>query len=420
MTFTITPQSEFNIFAFGNGWVPDELLPKAKGQIQMLENAILEADSKLYKLRMKIGELKCVKDREEATKETFMSQLEAYRSLLSPFRRAPNEIIAKIIEFTLSNPYLLNYSDRRRLRMSISVCRRWRDAALQSPELWRGLDLVLPEDFRGTAEWDIPALLTMWFKRGGEGAPLRLKIKGDASLRTVSLFSPTPYITQFILSFIVGNPHWTELDISCFSTVITLEIVTSPSSFPTRRLALSFPSAAHAELPIERTVKLSGQTFPRLASLYLEGNIPRRLAIQLPSLVTLHLHNWTGHGTSLLSSLSDENLPQLRELVLEDLWLMFSNSAPKHHVLVHSTLERLVIIGSRTVNVLTQVSFPGLQTLRLCRVDYDQNALKDMVESFTAQLPDTFQTLWLEGSSLLPQVADLNAIVERHQTRIGG
>ncbi|KAF6750748.1 hypothetical protein DFP72DRAFT_778175, partial [Ephemerocybe angulata] len=62
-------------------------------------------------------------------------ELKGYRSILSPIRRLPLEILGEIFKYNF--PTFLNSFDRKRLRNLGRVCQRWRDALRSVPSLWK-------------------------------------------------------------------------------------------------------------------------------------------------------------------------------------------------------------------------------------------------------------------------------------------
>ncbi|KAF5330023.1 hypothetical protein D9611_014513 [Ephemerocybe angulata] len=66
-------------------------------------------------------------------------ELKGYRSILSPIRRLPLEILGEIFKYNF--PTFLNSFDRKRLRNLGRVCQRWRDALRSVPSLWKGVIL---------------------------------------------------------------------------------------------------------------------------------------------------------------------------------------------------------------------------------------------------------------------------------------
>ncbi|KIK54896.1 hypothetical protein GYMLUDRAFT_130580, partial [Collybiopsis luxurians FD-317 M1] len=76
---------------------------------------------------------------------TRRTQLKVYKaslkSLLSPIRRLPNELLYRIFGLTYSTNHLVS-RDHQILALAISsVCTRWRQLALSSPDLWSSMDI---------------------------------------------------------------------------------------------------------------------------------------------------------------------------------------------------------------------------------------------------------------------------------------
>ncbi|TFK24807.1 hypothetical protein FA15DRAFT_669122 [Coprinopsis marcescibilis] len=392
-SLVVAPHSELAPYTLGNEAVPEHLLSKCKPHLDALENAVLAADSELELLQKRIQQLILAKD-------NIKRQQQAYTTLFSPFRITPNEIIACIIQSTLSDPYLLDRTDRIMLRKMMSVCRRWRDVASQSPQLWRGLDLTLPNDFHGKDDQVVTTLLSSWFARGGKGAPLRLRVR-DTNRNLFAMLGRSFDISRSVVPFILSSPHWGELELLECNAPVILAIVANPSPIEVKCLSLSLTPNWNDSGDMGG-IKFTEETLPRLESLSLGNIIPPTGGISLEHtvLVSLHIHKFEGQLQSLISTLSEERLPRLEELVLERLEEI-SDSDGCRSTLAHSAVKRLVVIGANTVALLNHCMFPNLELLRLCNIKYSKgSSRKTTVEAFVRRLPNSFHSLSLEDSKL--------------------
>ncbi|TFK24808.1 hypothetical protein FA15DRAFT_389910 [Coprinopsis marcescibilis] len=391
-SLVVAPHHELAPYTLGNEAVPEHLTSRFKPYLDALENAVLATDTEINLLNKKLQQLM-------RTKDALKRQQSAYASLSSPFRNTPNEIIACIIQFTLSDPYLLDTTDRRRLRRMMSVCRRWRDVASGSPQLWRGLDIALPSDFQGKNDQVVTNMLSSWFRRGGEGAPLRLRIK-DTSRNPFAILGTSFDSSRSAVPFILSSPCWAHLELLECSAPVIRAIVANPSPIEVKCLSLSLtPNHSSADMG---GIKLTGASLPQLESLSLGNIIPPTggLSLEHTSLVSLHLHKFKGQLQALVSTLSEVRLPRLEELVLEQLEAT-SGSDGSRFTLAHSAVKRLVVIGADTVALLNYCRFPNLELLRLCNIEYRKGSTQKItVESFVKRLPNNFHSLSLEDSNL--------------------
>ncbi|KAF6756131.1 hypothetical protein DFP72DRAFT_1066947 [Ephemerocybe angulata] len=124
-----------------------------------------------------LGEL----TRQVKSYKTLIKALDAQRriclSILSPLRRIPLEILGEI--FKLVVPFYLHALDRVMLGNLGRVCRRWRDALLNTPSVWRGL-VMGPCTCGARSSYEAArvhdedyAKISTWYKRAG-GSPKAL------------------------------------------------------------------------------------------------------------------------------------------------------------------------------------------------------------------------------------------------------
>ena len=72
--------------------------------------------------------------------------LRRHRAVLSPVRQIPVEVLGEILSHVFPPSCVLGVDGRNRLVNLSLVCKRWRDAALCSRQLWSGVELM-PNDF---------------------------------------------------------------------------------------------------------------------------------------------------------------------------------------------------------------------------------------------------------------------------------
>ncbi|KZP22093.1 hypothetical protein FIBSPDRAFT_687916, partial [Athelia psychrophila] len=103
----VLPSSQTNVIASS--------ISSALRDVSQLDQDILRLENTLHELRRKRDEMK--------------SFTLAHKTLVSPIRRVPPEIITEVFlhsaDGNLGSPLLL-----------ASICSRWRSIALSSPQLW--------------------------------------------------------------------------------------------------------------------------------------------------------------------------------------------------------------------------------------------------------------------------------------------
>lgn len=112
---------------------------------------------------------------EEATAKSIAN----LRSLLSPIRRLPPEILTEIFQYCLPPDKFIRPSPYEAPLLLTHVCSAWRNACLANPLLWRSLEIT-----NGTGTLDmnhrrnVSALTHMWFSRAGT-CPLSFSVEDD-------------------------------------------------------------------------------------------------------------------------------------------------------------------------------------------------------------------------------------------------
>ncbi|KAJ7022738.1 hypothetical protein C8F04DRAFT_971230 [Mycena alexandri] len=122
----------------GTNYSPnDEEVPK-------IEALLVEPALRLKRLEDEIGELQKALDKLAAERESLVAYVEGHKSLLSPVRRLPLDIIQEI--------FLACIPTHRNCAMSASeapvllgrICSSWRSISLSTPRLWAKLHFVEP------------------------------------------------------------------------------------------------------------------------------------------------------------------------------------------------------------------------------------------------------------------------------------
>ncbi|KAJ7511157.1 hypothetical protein B0H11DRAFT_867379 [Mycena galericulata] len=118
------------------------------------------AEASLYEIKRydaEIARIRQVLVDLRAERATLIAYADGCRSLFSPIRRVPPEILLEIFELCspprhrfeggwFGNPYLTYPTDRifmKKLQRLTKVCSRWRQLAIGTPSLWTKIELVL-------------------------------------------------------------------------------------------------------------------------------------------------------------------------------------------------------------------------------------------------------------------------------------
>ncbi|THV06944.1 hypothetical protein K435DRAFT_571528, partial [Dendrothele bispora CBS 962.96] len=104
-----------------------------KGMIRCAEDDLKAYRAEILRLEAKIAMLSTKSDLLE-------NHTEKIRSLLSPVRRLPNEVLGHIFSYCCDNIFSVSSSWRGR-NAFLSVCSHWREVGLTTPQIWTVIDL---------------------------------------------------------------------------------------------------------------------------------------------------------------------------------------------------------------------------------------------------------------------------------------
>ncbi|KAG5640432.1 hypothetical protein DXG03_008674 [Asterophora parasitica] len=185
--------------------VLDAILDQQLAEIADLDHSISSLQVKMDKL---LKEMKAV----SATRLNRITMANFYKSLLSPIRLLPPEILGQIFLYAVES----HAPVRRGSPLSFTlVCSAWRQAALGCSNLWNDLELspgypahpgnpLCPQKFS--------ALFSLWFRRAHPVQPLRLSLHFDAPAVRLE----EDYINQLCRSVASVSPRLSELSVVFF------------------------------------------------------------------------------------------------------------------------------------------------------------------------------------------------------------
>jgi F-box-like len=137
--------------------------------------SIEEKESTIRALESQIKRLRVIQARILTTEKSITQRKTRHSATVSPFRRVPPEVIAKIMAFRINSDYgnFVQAGGRKVFQNLRAVSRSWRQTALSTPSLWRRVG-ISGDDFPYHKWDDLTRSLTSWFSRGGASAPLSL------------------------------------------------------------------------------------------------------------------------------------------------------------------------------------------------------------------------------------------------------
>ncbi|KAI3613220.1 hypothetical protein WG66_001594 [Moniliophthora roreri] len=154
---------------FGTNFAP------SPHQIVDIRQLLLEPEKKLRLLEEEIAWLL-------AQRDSLKSFIDNHRSLLSPIRRAPVDVLREIFVECLPKDHIPVRNLKEAPLLLTGICRSWREVAISTPGLWNRIHIALPyprmppvtPDFRSLMKLR-EAGLQLWLGRSGS-MPLTLSI----------------------------------------------------------------------------------------------------------------------------------------------------------------------------------------------------------------------------------------------------
>ncbi|KAJ7069152.1 hypothetical protein C8F01DRAFT_509309 [Mycena amicta] len=108
------------------------------------------------------------------TRDELRLAIGAHEALISPMRRAPDDVLRMIFIHSLPNDRNVALSGVEGPLLLGQICHRWRDIALTTPRLWATMHLVLPDDLSKLQI--LKEMVISWFGKSG-AVPLGISMK---------------------------------------------------------------------------------------------------------------------------------------------------------------------------------------------------------------------------------------------------
>ncbi|KAH6906998.1 hypothetical protein BKA70DRAFT_1285968 [Coprinopsis sp. MPI-PUGE-AT-0042] len=390
----LTKLLELIPFTLTNEEAPEDLIP-------LCQQGLKEAETVLEETRNQEPEPEVKGEMERGGIEGLQNLKTTYSALLSPLRRFPNELIAKLIWHCLGeHDTLLDASDRGAFRALRCVCRRWRNIAFSTPEFWRGVSV----DWSQTFTSGLAQTLGQWFDRGGPHAPLKLALCDIINITTEDL-------EALLLD---SHRRWVELSLdlepSAFRTLLNgiqddeaiWSHVQQLGLGPTRGSILR-PSGLVCALMDPQNPRLPVLHRLRLREMIPGNHMPHTL--YHANLSVLHLSDCILGAEMTQSLFSPACFPRLQEVIIVNTPQESSVPVPQPVTrTVHPGVRRAIIMGT-SVFLMPYLSFPDLQYLHTN--DIDNELLSTELSGFLQQSGANLHSL-CSGSTPRALAAHIN------------
>ncbi|THU78529.1 hypothetical protein K435DRAFT_973497 [Dendrothele bispora CBS 962.96] len=214
-----------------SGWIPSD------SDVFQIEHAIAECSSDLARYDTEIETLEGMLEELRSKKDETQRYLEQRRSLLSPIRKMPNEILGEIFAASCSdNGLLITTVPHAKISaptFALShVCFLWREIIISTPSLWARMSV----DFVHPREEQTRSLVELYLTRS-RPAPLTCKIEALDSdeLKYFGVIPPRAGIQKSCIRtfefFCLERNRWQNIHLNLHSTffnILNRMIATAP------------------------------------------------------------------------------------------------------------------------------------------------------------------------------------------------
>ncbi|KAJ6463570.1 hypothetical protein C8R45DRAFT_1177472 [Mycena sanguinolenta] len=371
------------------------------------EKCLARIDDQIARLRSRLAQL-------EAQRVSLSKHLERNKSILSPLRCLPPEILVEIFSWTL--PSIV--SVRRCGSFDVThppwtlghISSRWRAVALTSPSLWS----LIAVNYTGTAD-DRPAIPQSMLETQLERART-LKVHFYASENFTTMGHQ-----QRMFEFLAAHStRWEELSISLTANMVRLLTRLQGQLPALRRLWLQWDSArSQPKATASQLIDIDCfATAPLLVDVGVYNEyvfVPVRLPIR--QLVRYQLDGpWTVHKRLL-----EQAWRTLVELRIEISFDLPSWDDSDHHIITIPSLKSLYV---RDAHILDHLTLPALEEVALSAWDWYAALFVTNLDSLTRRSVCPLRRLCVKGpfssaSTLdllraLPSVVELAFIANSH------
>ncbi|KAF8194558.1 hypothetical protein BJ912DRAFT_176274 [Pholiota molesta] len=202
-------------------------LAKPLRKLGVLEDGISAAELHVHNLRRE--------------REDLLQQIDKYRTLISPVRRLPPDVLREIFIACLPDDRNPTMSCDEAPVVLTRVCASWRNIAMNTPRLWAALHITVPrsgpvsnvsydsitgERITMTEVMDTRlAAVREWIKRSGS-LPLSF------SLHEHEVYPPSDYAGVFLRCISEYRTRWKSLSLACAATSFAKIREIPPSEIP--------------------------------------------------------------------------------------------------------------------------------------------------------------------------------------------
>ncbi|KAH6873527.1 hypothetical protein BKA70DRAFT_1352817 [Coprinopsis sp. MPI-PUGE-AT-0042] len=355
------------------GWL-DRQKSACKRDRQRIEESIEEKYARIEALEHEIKNLKAVRKTIIATEWSIHAKKTQYKGTLSALRRAPPEIIGKIIAYAIHTVGdYVGPDDRRCFQNLRAVCRLWRRTALSTPYLWRSIGIGT-DDFPFAQHQTVDPhhaelfaqSLVSWYARGGQNAPLNLSLLYVSLEHAVFAFILMRHLQLNLTTAMVAIESNRYNDGGYYGLKFLERPATDTSvTLPLKDIAIWLGLPFVYQRTNAREMVDLTDNWPHLSTLSLfcnRDNSPTFIVHQTLSKLTLRSTHLPAEDVEFILA----GLPQLESLCL--LWctprrLEHGETSESEAIYIHAALRQVEFGDGVVQTFLSRLTCPSLETL---------------------------------------------------------
>ncbi|KAK7448796.1 hypothetical protein VKT23_013526 [Stygiomarasmius scandens] len=221
-----------------------------------------------------------------------------HRSLCSPVRRLPPELLSQIFIHCIPSQHLPTRSNLEAPLLFLQVCRKWRQVTLDTPALWCGLHVHLPDCSLDSALMQRRVRgINEWLEKSST-LPISLSLSLVLTGTSLHFENINTFLGNLTQKY---SRRWKRLDLISADNISVIKTLQS-TNFPTlEQFSLTYPT----QYEVPATVPEFFKTISSLRGIRLENYTSRISTSALIAACSFQLENLT---ELVLHPLSEDNL----------------------------------------------------------------------------------------------------------------
>src|ERR1700685_988533 len=174
-----------------------------------IEQIITKHDKGIAQIDKEIAQTLVMLNRLQHRRAGLVTSLQAHKALISPIRRIPPEILAKIFVLCLPDDDVVEVDVLDAPLLLVQICSHWRNIALSTPRLWNSISVDIKFD-------EVSADYTLDCRPFGRKHSIEAWLSGSGNLPlSIKIYyidyDPWPISDDFVDIFIPWSSRWSNL-----------------------------------------------------------------------------------------------------------------------------------------------------------------------------------------------------------------